>query len=123
MQEHAHVAPVVSEMAGEDTSVLRLVRTILRRQSAERWRSHSERSGVVCSGLVGRRLEDKVKTIDELIEGIEFGWERAEEPTWTACSIMADDDGLALLNDLKDARDARNAARGCNAANRAISLK
>ena len=70
----------------------------------------------MCSGLVGRRLEI-MKTIDELIDALEFGWDRAEEPTWTACSIMADDDGLALLNDLKAASDALNAARGCNTAN------
>ena len=58
-----------------------------------------------------------MKTIDELIDQLEFGWERAEEPTWVACSIMANDDGLALLHDLKDARDCRNAVRGRNEAN------
>jgi hypothetical protein len=54
-----------------------------------------------------------VKTIEELIEALKFGWERAEEPTWTACSINADEDGLALLDDLKNARDCRNIAREC----------
>jgi len=58
-----------------------------------------------------------MRTIDELIANLEWGWDRAEDPTWIAATILADDDGLAMLNDLKDARDARNAARGCNAAN------
>ena len=54
-----------------------------------------------------------MRTIEELIEALKFGWERAEEPTWIACSIDADEDGLALLTDFKDARDCRDIAREC----------
>jgi hypothetical protein len=49
-----------------------------------------------------------MRTIDDLIVNLEYGYERAEGVTWMACSILADNDCEALLNDLKNARDARN---------------
>lgn len=49
-----------------------------------------------------------MRTIDDLIDALEWGLDRSEEPTWVAATIFADDDGQALLNDLKDARDKRN---------------
>ena len=52
-----------------------------------------------------------MKTIEELIETLESGLERADDSSWCACSILADGDGLQLLNDLKDAVAARNALR------------
>ncbi len=46
-------------------------------------------------------------TLDQLINELERGWERAEEPTWVAVTILADGDAYALLQDLKDAQQER----------------
>ena len=42
-----------------------------------------------------------MKTLDELIEKLEWGLDRAEDPTWSALIILADKEGEALLKELK----------------------
>jgi len=49
-----------------------------------------------------------MRTLDKLIESLEFGLERAESENWSACTIMADKDGWALLEDLKKAKAIRD---------------
>lgn len=41
------------------------------------------------------------RTLNELIFTLESGLDRAELPEWVACTILADEDGYALLKDLK----------------------
>jgi len=55
-----------------------------------------------------------MRTIDKLIENLGRGLDRAEDPCWVAAMILADENGMALLDNLKEARDFRNAARGRN---------
>jgi len=61
-------------------------------------------------------------TLDQLIDELERGWERAEEPTWVAMTILADDYAYALLQDLKDAQLTRQCANGCNTSNDMLAV-
>lgn len=49
-------------------------------------------------------MSGSIKTLNELIEALERGLDRAEDPLWVALTVLADDDGQALLDDLKKAQ-------------------